>query len=101
MALSPLSRIIPAVAAVSFTRAPRRVFSHGFVTVDGTKMGKSIVASRDLPKGHVLTERDLALKSPGGGIPPYEWDRLVATGGEQVLGCVHVRAGRKIAPRSP
>lgn len=42
-----------------------------------TKMGKSIVASRDLPRGHVLTEHDLALKSPGGGIPPYEWDRLV------------------------
>ena len=42
-----------------------------------TKMGKSIVASRDLPKGHVLTEHDLALKSPGGGIPPYELDRVV------------------------
>ena len=42
-----------------------------------TKMGKSIVASRDLPRGHVLTEHDLALKSPGGGIPPYEWDRLI------------------------
>ena len=42
-----------------------------------TKMGKSIVASRDLPRGHVLSERDMAMKSPGGGIPPYEWDRLV------------------------
>jgi N-acetylneuraminate synthase/sialic acid synthase len=42
-----------------------------------TKMSKSIVASRDLPKGHVLTEADLAMKSPGGGIPPYEWDNLL------------------------
>lgn len=42
-----------------------------------TKMGKSIVAARDLPKGHVLAEVDLAMKSPGGGIPPYEWENLI------------------------
>lgn len=42
-----------------------------------TKMGKSLVAQRDLPKGHVLTEADIAMKAPGGGIPPYELDSLV------------------------
>jgi N-acetylneuraminate synthase/sialic acid synthase len=42
-----------------------------------SKMGKSLVAARDLPKGHVLAEQDIAMKSPGGGIPPYEFDRLV------------------------
>lgn len=42
-----------------------------------TKMGKSLVAKRDLPQGHRLTDDDIAMKSPGGGIPPYEWDTLV------------------------
>ena len=42
-----------------------------------TKMGKSLVANRDLPQGHVLTSDDIAMKSPGGGIPPYEWENLV------------------------
>jgi sialic acid synthase len=37
-----------------------------------TKMAKKLVAARDLPAGHVLTERVLALKSPGDGIGPGE-----------------------------
>jgi len=41
------------------------------------KMGKKIVAARDLPAGHVLQREDLALKSPGDGMPPYELDRVV------------------------
>ena len=36
-----------------------------------TKMGKKIVAARDLPEGHVLQPEDLAFKSPGDGMPPY------------------------------
>jgi N-acetylneuraminate synthase/sialic acid synthase len=40
-------------------------------------MSKKIVAARDLPAGHVLTEDDLALKSPGDGLPPYELERIV------------------------
>jgi N-acetylneuraminate synthase/sialic acid synthase len=40
-------------------------------------MGKKIVAARDLPAGHVLTREDLALKSPGDGLPPYELERVV------------------------
>ncbi|MBA3778625.1 MAG: N-acetylneuraminate synthase family protein [Chloroflexi bacterium] len=35
------------------------------------KMGKKIVAARDLPEGHVLQPADLAYKSPGDGLPPY------------------------------
>lgn len=42
-----------------------------------TKMGKSLVAKRDLPQGHVLTDDDIAMKSPGGGVPPYEWENLI------------------------
>ncbi len=41
------------------------------------KMGKKIVAARDLPAGHVLQREDLALKSPGDGLPPYELDGVV------------------------
>ncbi len=37
-----------------------------------TKMGKKLVAARALPVGHVLTQADVALKSPGDGLPPYE-----------------------------
>lgn len=42
-----------------------------------TKMGKSLVAKRELPQGHVLTDDDIAMKSPGGGVPPYEWENIV------------------------
>jgi sialic acid synthase len=42
------------------------------------KMGKKIVAARELELGHVLAAPDLAIKSPAdGGLPPYELDRLV------------------------
>jgi sialic acid synthase len=41
------------------------------------KMGKSLVAKRDLPKGHVITNDDIAMKSPGGGLAPYERDNLL------------------------
>ncbi len=41
------------------------------------KMGKKLVAAQDLPSGHILTPADLAIKSPGDGIPPYELDRVV------------------------
>jgi N-acetylneuraminate synthase/sialic acid synthase len=41
------------------------------------KMGKMIVAARDLPAGHTLTAKDLAFKSPADGLPPYEADRLL------------------------
>lgn len=42
-----------------------------------TKMGKSLYAARALPKGHVLKSADIVMKSPGGGLAPYELDRLV------------------------
>jgi sialic acid synthase len=41
------------------------------------KMAKKLVARDDLPAGHVLREEDIAAKSPGDGLPPYELDRLV------------------------
>jgi sialic acid synthase len=41
------------------------------------KMGKSLVVAHDLPSGHVLTASDIAMKSPAGGIPPYEFDAVI------------------------
>jgi N-acetylneuraminate synthase/sialic acid synthase len=42
------------------------------------KMGKKLVAARDLPAGHMLEPGDLQAKSPAdGGLPPYELDRLL------------------------
>ncbi|MFY9578458.1 MAG: N-acetylneuraminate synthase family protein [Gaiellaceae bacterium] len=42
------------------------------------KMGKKLVAARELEAGHVLAADDLAIKSPAdGGLPPYELDRIV------------------------
>jgi sialic acid synthase len=43
-----------------------------------TKMGKKLVAARDLEAGHVLAPGDLEARSPAdGGMPPYELDRLL------------------------
>jgi len=41
------------------------------------KMGKSLVAARDLPPGHILGPDDIVMKSPGGGIPPYELQKVL------------------------
>jgi N-acetylneuraminate synthase/sialic acid synthase len=41
------------------------------------KMGKKLVAKRDLQFGHILTEEDIAIKSPGDGLPPYELERVL------------------------
>jgi N-acetylneuraminate synthase/sialic acid synthase len=41
------------------------------------KMGKKLVAARDLPAGYRLRQADIALKSPGDGLPPYELEQLV------------------------
>ena len=44
-----------------------------------TKMSKKLVAARDLAVGHVLGEADVALKSPGDGLPPYELERVLGS----------------------
>jgi sialic acid synthase len=41
------------------------------------KMGKSLVVARDLPAGHALRPQDVVMKSPAGGIPPYELDNVL------------------------
>jgi N-acetylneuraminate synthase/sialic acid synthase len=41
------------------------------------KMGKKICAARDLPQGYTIQAEDVAIKSPGGGLPPYEMDKII------------------------
>ena len=50
------------------------------------KMGKSLVVARNLPSGHVLTAKDIVMKSPAGGIPPYELDSVI---GRTTLKALH------------
>jgi N,N'-diacetyllegionaminate synthase len=38
---------------------------------------KSIVASRDINKGEALSEENMAVKRPGTGISPMEWDKVI------------------------
>lgn len=40
--------------------------------------GKSIVAGRDMPAGHLLTAADLAFKKPGTGLAPEKLDAVVS-----------------------
>jgi N-acetylneuraminate synthase/sialic acid synthase len=42
-----------------------------------TNMGKKLVAGRDLPAGHMIQREDIAIKSPGDGLPPYEMDKII------------------------
>jgi N-acetylneuraminate synthase len=39
--------------------------------------GRSIVAARDLPAGHLLTPEDLSFKKPAAGIPADRWRQLI------------------------
>ena len=41
------------------------------------KMGKKLVAARDLPAGHIVKSTDITIKSPGDGIPPYELKNVI------------------------
>lgn len=40
---------------------------------------KSIVAARPIRKGELLTEENITVKRPGGGISPLEWDNVLGT----------------------
>jgi N,N'-diacetyllegionaminate synthase len=40
---------------------------------------KSIVANKDIKIGEILTEENIAVKRPGNGINPMEWDNIIGT----------------------
>jgi N-acetylneuraminate synthase/sialic acid synthase len=41
------------------------------------KMSKKLVSARDLKAGHRLDRDDIAIKSPGDGLAPYELERVI------------------------
>lgn len=61
-----------------------------------TKMAKSLYTARPLAAGTVLTAADVVIRSPGGGLPPYELEHvigsrlLVSLGEEAMLGPEHL-----------
>lgn len=40
---------------------------------------KSIVAIKDIRKGNVFTEENIAIKRPGNGISPMKWDKILGS----------------------
>jgi len=50
---------------------------HPSETAPLIKMAKKLVAARDLPAGHVLEADDVAMKSPGDGLAPFELDSVI------------------------
>jgi len=40
---------------------------------------KSIVADRDIAKGEIFTKENLAVKRPGTGISPMDWEKVIGT----------------------
>jgi sialic acid synthase len=53
----------------------KRVYDSEIIPM--VKMGKQLVAARDLPAGHAIRREDIAIKSPGGGLQPYEIDKVI------------------------
>jgi N-acetylneuraminate synthase/sialic acid synthase len=49
------------------------------------KMGKKLVAARDLPAGYAIRREDIAIKSPGDGLQPYEMDKIIGRVTRQAL----------------
>ena len=41
------------------------------------KMAKKLVAARDLPAGHIISEADIAIKAPNDGLPAFEYDTIL------------------------
>jgi sialic acid synthase len=46
-------------------------------TAAAVKMGKKLVAARDLAPGETLTHDDIVSRSPGDGVPPCELDKFI------------------------
>ena len=54
--------------------------SYGRVHVEEdvrTVSRQSLIVTRDLPEGHTLTREDVTVKRPGGGLAPFELNRII------------------------
>ena len=64
-------------ARLSLGDGRKRVYASEAAPV--TKMGKKLVAARDISAGQRLTANDVAVKSPGDGLAPVEIDRVIGS----------------------
>jgi len=71
---------------------------HESESAPALKMGKKLVAARDLPKGHTVTREDIRVKSPGDGLPPYEIDNVI---GRSTLGEIQEDDGFRLESLGP
>ena len=62
-------------AAVSIGSGEKVIYEEEIAPI--RKMGKMIVAARDLPSGHVITEVDIEFRSPASGLSPANADRIL------------------------
>jgi N-acetylneuraminate synthase/sialic acid synthase len=46
-------------------------------TIPLFKMGKKIVAAKNLPANHKITIKDITIKSPNDGLPPYKIEEII------------------------
>jgi sialic acid synthase len=61
--------------SVAIGDGAKRVYASEVTAI--TKMGKKLVAARDLPSGYSIRREDIAIKSPGNGLHPYDLDKII------------------------
>lgn len=49
------------------------------------KMSKSIVAKKNIIKNQIIKNDDLTIKSPGGGLNPFEWDKIIGKKAKKLI----------------
>ena len=67
-------------------------------TISCLNARRSIVLSRNVPKGHKLTEDDLTYKRPGTGISPSHWDEVLERRTASALMTDHILKWENLAP---
>jgi len=61
--------------SVAIGDGAKRVYASELPAI--TKMGKKLVAARDLPPGYSIRREDIAIKSPGDGLHPFDLDKVI------------------------
>jgi sialic acid synthase SpsE len=72
-----LMKLVRDIRAIERARGSARTAPVDRELAVRAKLGKSLVAARDLPAGHAVTAADLVAKSPGTGLAPSEIHSLV------------------------
>jgi N-acetylneuraminate synthase len=71
-----IREVEPALGDPSLLEGGEKVLSQGEL-INRETLAKSLVAARDLKKGQSIAREDVAVKSPGKGLPPLNLEKLV------------------------